>query len=52
MDQITDKQRKARVEETMRIAGVDEATAEFMLAQELGEVEGDVVAISPGDENE
>jgi len=47
---MTDKQRQDRIQQNMEIAGVDEATAEFMLAQETGEVDSDIEALDERDE--
>ena len=49
MEKLTDQQRQKRIKEHMDIAGVDEATAEFMLAQEIGEVDSDVEAVNESD---
>jgi len=50
MDEITEQQRQQRIKQHMDIAGVDQATAEFMVAQEQGEVESDVEAIDDHDQ--
>jgi len=42
---MTDKQRQTLIKQHMEIAGVDEATAEFMLAQETGDIDSDIEAI-------
>ncbi|MDF1688385.1 MAG: hypothetical protein P1U35_02110 [Cycloclasticus sp.] len=39
------KKRERLILQEMRVAGVYRATAEFMTAQELGDIEGDLVFI-------
>jgi len=45
---ISDEERERLIIQEMRVAGVDRATAEFMTAQELGEIDGDLVFIDDG----
>jgi hypothetical protein len=48
---LNEKQkREARVEEHMRVAGMTRAEAEFAVAQELGEIEGDIVVVDDDEE--
>jgi len=45
MGEMTPQQREQRIQETMEATGVTRAEAEFILAQELGEIDGDVVIV-------
>ena len=41
----SEEERERLILQEMRIAGVDRDTAEFMVAQELGDIDGDIVFI-------
>ena len=42
---VSEEERERLILQEMCVAGVDRATAEFMTAQELGDIEGDLVFI-------
>lgn len=54
MEVITDakpeERREARIQEHMKVAGMLREEAEFVVAMELGEVEGDVIVVDEGEE--
>lgn len=43
MVEMSEQEREKRIIETMQVTGVDRVTAEFILAQELGEIDSDVL---------
>jgi hypothetical protein len=46
---IEGKTEKETIELTMQILGIDEERARFIIAQERGEIEGDEIALEPGE---
>lgn len=48
----SEEEREQLILQEMRIAGVDRGTAEFMVAQELGEIDGDVIPIEDDADND
>ncbi len=47
---MTESERNARIQELMEVANVPEDKARFMVAIELGEIPGDVLAIADAEE--
>jgi hypothetical protein len=45
MTELTPEEREHRIRETMEATGVTLAEAEFIYAQETGEIEGDVIVV-------
>ncbi|HLF97754.1 MAG TPA: hypothetical protein VI457_11490, partial [Methylococcaceae bacterium] len=45
---MTSEEREARIREIMEVTHADRVTAEFIVAQELGEIEGDCIGIEHG----
>ena len=50
MAEMTEQQRQERIKETMLMTGVTRSEAEFILAQEQGEIESDVLTKDEADE--
>jgi hypothetical protein len=50
MFELTPKEREHCIRETMEATGVMRAEAEFIYAQETGEIEGDVIVAGTEDE--
>lgn len=46
---ISEEERERMILQEMEVSGVDRAIAEFMTAQELGDIKGDIVAIGEED---
>ena len=48
----SEEEREHLILQEMRIAGVGRGMAEFMVAQELGEIDGDVIPIEDDADND
>ena len=51
MTELTPEERERRIRETMEATGVSRAEAEFIYAQETGEIEGDVIVAGTEDKS-